>query len=619
MGRRPSTRRSSSSSPPRGTRALAAVRPDRQGRRRRRRLPAAAGRRAASARGCCSSTRRRPAAPARPRSTRRCRPSRGLVARGARAARRCPRLLPTAHDRGLAELAAGWVLDGRAAQLPELHGAADRGHPDPAAGAGGRGARRRRREPRRAARRPSPRRPPPAHGRLRRGRGARRPRRDAAVRRRPAGGRRARRRPRALHRRARLRHPGAGRVGRPAGHHRRGRVPAAAGDPPLAAHRALRGGAGPHRPHARRSRRWPSPTTRSWSTAVSALRQRYIALFFQLIAGQVPVAEQRAPQPLAALEVVLDGILATLRRFAQQERHRRAAGRAAGAEPAVPDAVLRRRRGPARRRAGRRLTPLAERCSPAAFESRECSSTWAGFLGQPQAYVHRMGHLGSTAQASSPQDEREELMAVFAPSSTSSGYARDPPWRRRRPGRRAAHHADRLLADRGRLAAGDRRRLDASAVRPRGRRIRRVADDPAEALHQALAPCCPTWRRARDGLPVVRRAARPRPAGLRPPSPHHRPLLRLPGSRPRRPELPPANAEAIALCLGGGLWETIQPPRARPSPARAPGPLARDQLRLPVDRLRHPRSPARQRPGTARAATGRLTTTGARLLVKARR
>jgi hypothetical protein len=44
----------------------------------------------------------------------------------------------------------------------------------------------------------------------------------------------------------------------------------------------------------------------------------YISLFFQLIAGQVTFADQHAPQPLATLHVVLDGIMAVLRRFAQQ-------------------------------------------------------------------------------------------------------------------------------------------------------------------------------------------------------------------------------------------------------------------------------------------------------------
>ena len=50
------------------------------------------------------------------------------------------------------------------------------------------------------------------------------------------------------------------------------------------------------------------------------MRDRYISLFFQLIAVQVPVGDQEAPQPLAALEVVLDGVMAVLRRFAQQGR-----------------------------------------------------------------------------------------------------------------------------------------------------------------------------------------------------------------------------------------------------------------------------------------------------------
>ena len=92
-----------------------------------------------------------------------------------------------------------------------------------------------------------------------------------------------------------------------------------AGDPPLAAHRALEAALG------------YMATTPALAAlvvtdepdlipAVSAMRDRYISLFFQLIAVQVPAADQQAPQPLAALEVVLDGVMAVLRRFAQQGR-----------------------------------------------------------------------------------------------------------------------------------------------------------------------------------------------------------------------------------------------------------------------------------------------------------
>ncbi len=94
---------------------------------------------------------------------------------------------------------------------------------------------------------------------------------------------------------------------------------AAANDPPLAAHRALEAALG----HLART-----PTVSSLIVtddpelvpAISALRGRYISLFFQLIAGQVAAIEQRAPQPLAALGVVLDGIFAVLRRFAREGR-----------------------------------------------------------------------------------------------------------------------------------------------------------------------------------------------------------------------------------------------------------------------------------------------------------
>ncbi len=93
----------------------------------------------------------------------------------------------------------------------------------------------------------------------------------------------------------------------------------AAGDPPLAAHRALEAALG----HIGRT---PAVAALAVSddpqlaTAVTALRQRYMALFFQLIAGQVPAAEQQAPQPLVALELLLDGLWATLRRFAEHHR-----------------------------------------------------------------------------------------------------------------------------------------------------------------------------------------------------------------------------------------------------------------------------------------------------------
>ncbi len=94
---------------------------------------------------------------------------------------------------------------------------------------------------------------------------------------------------------------------------------AAANDPPLAAHRALEAAVG----HLART-----PIVSSLVVtddpelvpAISALRDRYISLFFQLIAGQVAATEQRAPQPLAALGVVLDGIFAVLRRFAREGR-----------------------------------------------------------------------------------------------------------------------------------------------------------------------------------------------------------------------------------------------------------------------------------------------------------
>jgi AcrR family transcriptional regulator len=94
---------------------------------------------------------------------------------------------------------------------------------------------------------------------------------------------------------------------------------AAAGDPPLAAHRALEAALG----HIART---PAVAALAVSddqrlaTAAATLRDRHIALFLQLVAGQVPPAQQQAPQPLVALGLLLDGLLATLRSFAQQGR-----------------------------------------------------------------------------------------------------------------------------------------------------------------------------------------------------------------------------------------------------------------------------------------------------------
>jgi AcrR family transcriptional regulator len=93
----------------------------------------------------------------------------------------------------------------------------------------------------------------------------------------------------------------------------------AAGDPPLAAYRALEAALG----HLARTPDLAALIVTDdpeLVPAVSAMRNRYISLFFQLVAVQVPAAEQQAAQPLAALEVVLDGILAVLRRYAQQGR-----------------------------------------------------------------------------------------------------------------------------------------------------------------------------------------------------------------------------------------------------------------------------------------------------------
>jgi AcrR family transcriptional regulator len=94
---------------------------------------------------------------------------------------------------------------------------------------------------------------------------------------------------------------------------------AAAGDPPLAAHRALEAALW----HMARTPAVAALVVSEdprLAQVVTALRERYIALFLQLVAGQVPAAEQLAPRPLATLEVVIDGVLATLRLHAEQQR-----------------------------------------------------------------------------------------------------------------------------------------------------------------------------------------------------------------------------------------------------------------------------------------------------------
>ncbi len=93
----------------------------------------------------------------------------------------------------------------------------------------------------------------------------------------------------------------------------------AADDPPLAAHRALEAALW----HIGRTPAFAALAVTDdpdLAGVTMALRKRYIALFFQLIAGQIPAGEQRPPQPLSALEIVLNGIMAVLRRFAQEDR-----------------------------------------------------------------------------------------------------------------------------------------------------------------------------------------------------------------------------------------------------------------------------------------------------------
>ena len=116
----------------------------------------------------------------------------------------------------------------------------------------------------------------------------------------------------------------------------------AAGDPPLAAHQALQAAVS----HIARTPALAALAVSddpALAQAVAGLRERYIALFFSLIAGQVPATEQ---QRAAALRRAGDRPRRHPRRPAPlrpRGPHRRADRRAADAQPPGPDAVLRRR------------------------------------------------------------------------------------------------------------------------------------------------------------------------------------------------------------------------------------------------------------------------------------
>lgn len=94
---------------------------------------------------------------------------------------------------------------------------------------------------------------------------------------------------------------------------------AAAGDAPLAASRALEAA-------LQHIVRTPSVAALAvtedpdLAPALADLRTRFVSLFFQLIAGQVGTTEQQAPQPLAALQLVIDGVLAVVRRYVRDGR-----------------------------------------------------------------------------------------------------------------------------------------------------------------------------------------------------------------------------------------------------------------------------------------------------------
>jgi AcrR family transcriptional regulator len=93
----------------------------------------------------------------------------------------------------------------------------------------------------------------------------------------------------------------------------------AALDRPLAAHRAL-DAVLTHVAHTPALSALAVNDDPAIVTVVAKLRSRYAALFLELVAGQLPAADARAPQPAALLEVVLEGILAVVARYAQEER-----------------------------------------------------------------------------------------------------------------------------------------------------------------------------------------------------------------------------------------------------------------------------------------------------------
>ncbi|HEX5927372.1 MAG TPA: TetR/AcrR family transcriptional regulator [Baekduia sp.] len=93
----------------------------------------------------------------------------------------------------------------------------------------------------------------------------------------------------------------------------------AALDRPLAAHRAL-GAALTHIAQTPAISALAVADDPEIVSIVAKLRARYATLFLALIGGQLPPADARAPQPAALLEVVLEGILAVVARFAQEER-----------------------------------------------------------------------------------------------------------------------------------------------------------------------------------------------------------------------------------------------------------------------------------------------------------
>ena len=226
------------------------------------------------------------------------------------------------------------------------------------------------------------------------------------------------------------------------------------------------------------------------------------------------------------------------------------------------------------------------------------------FRGRDARMFTLMSHFGSRDSSFVAHDESEELMAVFAAVVYERGFAATHLSEvAERAGVPLATVID-VLAHRGRLAAGDRGGLDASAVRAGRRRVHEHRGRCSRgAAPSAGADVVRHGRGAGDGLPVDGRAA-----GLGP--------LVAAQPRVRAMELfctflapafaaldePAPDPEAVSVCLAGGLWELIRRHALERRLHELPDALPAASYVLPVDALRDRRGAAGQRARRPRAA-----------------